>query len=196
MDAPSATFREAVVRRRLVARADDGASVPPDPDDSMTLRVPPLLPTVLAAALLAGTSLPAAAVDVGVSINFAQPGVYGRVDIGRFPAPVLVAPAPVIAPVPVVVGAPRPAVVVARPEPMYLWVPPGHRANWNRYCGQYHACGHPVYFVKDDWYHQKVMVHKVPPGQAKKIERVEVERRDGDGEGHGNGNGHGRGKGH
>lgn len=114
-------------------------------------------------------ALPARAVDVGVTLNFAEPGVYGRVDIGRFPAPTLIGPKAVIAPVPVLPGAPR-VVVGPAPEPMYLWVPPGHRGNWARYCGQYHACGRPVYFVRDDWYRDKVMVHKVPPGQAKKIE--------------------------
>ena len=38
----------------------------------------------------------ARATDVGVSIGFSQPGVYGRVDIGRYPQPVLIAPRPVV----------------------------------------------------------------------------------------------------
>jgi hypothetical protein len=131
-----------------------------------------LLSLAATAALLAAG--PAAAADIGVSINFAQPGVYGRVDIGRFPAPALVAPAPVVAPMPVVVGAPR-VIVEPHPEPVYLWVPPEHRAHWARYCGQYHACGRPVYFVKDEWYHEKV--HHIPPGQLKHMEHAE-ERHD------------------
>ena len=117
-----------------------------------------------AQAALAGST------NVGVSVSVAQPGFYGRVDIGRFPAPTLIGPKAVIAPVPVLPGAPR-VVVGPAPEPMYLWVPSGHRGNWARYCGQYHACGRPVYFVRDDWYRDKVMVHKMPPGQAKKLER-------------------------
>lgn len=154
----------------------------------MNLRPAFLRAAPVALAFLAAFAAPAArAVDVGVSLNFAEPGVYGRVDIGRFPAPALIAPQPIIAPAPVIVGVPRP-VMVAPPEPMYLWVPPGHRAHWNRYCGQYHACGRPVYFVRDDWYHDKVMVHGMPPGQAKKMER---EERDDD-HGHGHGKGHGR----
>ena len=94
-------------------------------------------------ALLAGGTAQAA--DVGVSINISQPGVYGRVDIGRFPQPVLYAPRPVIITQRVV------------QEPVYLWVPPGHRQNWRRYCGRYEACGAPVYFVQDRWYRDHVV---------------------------------------
>ncbi|MCY4755241.1 hypothetical protein [Pelomonas aquatica] len=97
---------------------------------------------------LAGLSaLPAArAADVAVSIGFSQPGVYGRVDIGRYPQPVLVAPQPVY------VGPPVYA------EPVYLWVPPEQRRDWRRYCYRYGACGAPVYFVQDGWYQQNVVV--------------------------------------
>lgn len=93
-------------------------------------------------ALFAGA---AQAADVGVSINISQPGVYGRIDIGRFPQPVLYAPRPVIITQRVV------------QEPVYLWVPPGHRQNWRRYCGRYDACGAPVYFVQDRWYREHVV---------------------------------------
>jgi hypothetical protein len=134
----------------------------------MTFR----LSSALAALSFLACAAPSAfAADIGISINIAEPGVYGRVDIGRFPAPALVAPKPVFAPMPVVIGAPR--VVVVPPEPVYLWVPPGHQKHWERYCGQYHACGRPVYFVREDWYREKVMVHHVPPGQAKKMGEVE-----------------------
>jgi hypothetical protein len=43
-------------------------------------------------------------------------------------------------------------VVVMQPEPVYMWVPPGHRKNWRKHCARYDACGVPVYFVKEDWY--------------------------------------------
>ncbi len=90
--------------------------------------------------------LPAQAVDVGVSISVSQPGVYGRIDIGRFPAPVLMQ---------------REYVLVQpmrqRVEPVYLWVPPGHQKNWRKHCSRYRACGVPVYFVNEDWYQQNVM---------------------------------------
>lgn len=123
----------------------------------------------LATAALALTALataPARATDVGVSIGFSQPGVYGRVDIGRYPTPVLVAPQPVI------IGRP-----VYR-EPVYLWVPPGHRRDWRHQCRRYGACGAPVYFVDDGWYRQTVIVER------------------GGKHGHGHGEGHGRGHGH
>lgn len=99
-----------------------------------------LLPLALGAALLAPSAI--AGTDVGVSISIAQPGVYGRIDIGTVPAqPVLVYPAPVLV-------TPRPA----PPPPVYMWVPPGHAKNWKKHCRDYNACGVPVYFVQDDWY--------------------------------------------
>jgi hypothetical protein len=108
---------------------------------------------LITAALLtaaAATAAPAFAADVGVSIGFSQPGVYGRVDIGRFPQPVLVAPHPVLV-------TPRHAY---RADPVYLWVPPFERAQWGRYCGRYNACGAPVYFVQDRWYRDHVVAQR------------------------------------
>jgi hypothetical protein len=87
--------------------------------------------------------------DVGVSVQVSQPGVYGRIDIGRFPQPQVIVPQPVIVA--------RPAVVVAQPQPVYMWVPPGHRKDWNKHCHHYNACGVPVYFVRHDWYENHVM---------------------------------------
>ena len=106
-----------------------------------------LIAAALAVPLLA--SIPARAADVGVSVQISQPGVYGRIDIGQFPQPALIARQPVIVS--------RRA--VAPPPPIYMWVPPGHQRHWNRYCAQYHACGVPVYFVRDDWYRDHVRPH-------------------------------------
>lgn len=128
----------------------------------------------LAAAGLAGLLIsPAAsaAVDVGVSIGISQPGVYGRIDIGRFPQPDLMAAQPVIIQ--------RPRVM---PQPVYLWVPPGHQKNWSKHCHRYNACGAPVYFVKEDWYRRNVHA-----GQ---------EHRDDQDRGHGKGHGKDKGRGH
>lgn len=95
---------------------------------------------------LAAAALPALAADVGVSVAISQPGLYGRVDIGRVAvAPVLVYPQPVV-----VVASP--VAVVQRP--IYMHVPPGHAKNWRKHCAAYNACGQPVYFVKDSWYEQ------------------------------------------
>jgi hypothetical protein len=89
------------------------------------------------------------AADVGVSISVSQPGVYGRIDIGRFPQPELIVAQPVVVH--------RPRVVVAQPvQPVYLWVPPGHQKNWSKHCSRYNACGTPVYFVKEEWYRTHV----------------------------------------
>ncbi len=110
------------------------------------------------------------AADVGVSVVISQPGVYGRIDIGRFPQPAVIVPQPVII-------AP-PAGVVVQPQPIYMWVPLEQRRNWARYCHQYHACGYPVYFVRHDWYDEHVR---------------HADRRRGD---EGRGNGHGKARGH
>lgn len=117
-------------------------------------------------------AMPASAgVDVGVSIGISQPGVYGRIDIGRFPVPHLVLPQPVWV---------RP-VHVRRPPPVYMWVPPGHQKNWRRHCGRYDACGVPVYFVRDDWYRQQIRPRgDGHPGYAWRDERWDrrADRRD------------------
>lgn len=109
------------------------------------------------------------AADVGVSVQISQPGVYGRVDIGRFPQPQVVVQRPVVM-IP-------PRVVIAHPEPVYLWVPPGHRKKWRKHCSRYNACGTPVYFVQDGWYRAHV---EGGPGR-----HDESWRRDKHGRGHG-----------
>jgi hypothetical protein len=115
-----------------------------------------VLMKVLLSAALAAVSLlslsTAQAADVGVSVQISQPGVYGRIDLGRFPQPVVVVQQPVIVQ--------QPAYVVAQPQPVYMWVPPGHQKKWKDYCGRYNACGVPVYFVQDRWYREHVMVQR------------------------------------
>jgi len=125
-----------------------------------------LAAAALAAALLAAMPVHAADVDVGVSIGFSQPGVYGRIDIGTYPQPQVIVAQPVIIQ--------KPSRV---PPPVYLWVPPGHQKNWKKHCKEYNACGVPVYFVKDEWY-QETVVHGKGKGG-------------GNGKGHGKGNGKG-----
>lgn len=116
----------------------------------------------VAALLAAAPAL--AETQVGVSIGISQPGVYGRIEIGNAPPPVLVVPQPVI------ITRPPQAVLVDR-RPIYLYVPPGHQKNWAKHCGKYDACGQPVYFVKEEWVR----------------ERYEENRGKGHGKGHGKG---------
>ena len=117
-------------------------------------------------------TVPVLAAEVGVTVAISQPGVYGRVDIGRFPQPQVVVPQPVIiAPPRVVAVAPAPV------QPVYMWVPYGHRKDWSRHCHQYNACGVPVYFVRHDWYDREVRRHH-----------------DHDDDHHGKGKGHGKGR--
>jgi hypothetical protein len=133
----------------------------------------PTMKKLLVSLLAAVAAAPAIAADIGVSIEIAQPGVYGRIDVGRFPQPRVILPQPVI------IEPPR--VVVQPVQPVYMWVPPGHRKNWKKHCREYNACGVPVYFVRHDWYDEHV-------------------RGKGRGRGHdddfpGKGKGHGKGKG-
>jgi hypothetical protein len=95
---------------------------------------------LLACVIASGTVM--AQTSVGVSIGINQPGVYGRINIGNFPQPVLVLPQPVV-----IVAAP----VAVQREPIYLYVPPGHQKNWAKHCYKYNACGQPVYFVQEQW---------------------------------------------
>jgi len=154
------------------------------------------------AALIAGATLSFSTLagDVGVSISVGQPGFYGRLDIGGFPAPaliyrepVLVVPGPVYSPV------------------VYLRVPPGHRKRWAHYCGHYGACGQRVYFVSDDWYareyvpryqrhhhhrHAEQVVYVDRHDDIARVERGEHYPKARDGHREGRGHGHGNGKGH
>jgi hypothetical protein len=106
----------------------------------------------MATAALLGSAAQAGDVNVGMSIQFSQPGVFGRIDIGQYPQPQVIVAQPVIV-------APPPA-VMAPPEPVYLWVPLEHRKHWERYCEQYRACGHPVYFVNHVWYKNNVLARR------------------------------------
>lgn len=104
--------------------------------------------SALGLGLLALLSSPAQAADVGVSIGISKPGVYGRIDIGRYPQPEVIVAQPVIV---------QRVERYRHHEPVYLWVPPGHQKNWRKHCHRYQACGVPVVFVRDRWYQDHVM---------------------------------------
>ena len=106
---------------------------------------------IIALALAAGaTGAALAQTSVGVSIGINQPGVYGRIDIGDLPRPALVYAQPVMI-------APPPVLLERRP--IYLYVPAPHQQDWRRYCGRYSACGQPVYFVREQWVHDRYVQH-------------------------------------
>jgi hypothetical protein len=129
---------------------------------------------LLCAVLSAGLTPIAHAADVGVSIQFAQPGVFGRVDIGQFPQPQVIVPQPVIVERLPPGGPP--------PEALYLWVPLEHRQHWERYCRDYHACGHPVYFVNHVWYKNNVMAHRERVEERHEAHQERHEERHGEGD--------------
>lgn len=119
------------------------------PSPRLRARLHATLASAVALALVACLPI-ARAGDVGISINFAEPGVFGRVDIGRYPQPQVITEAPVIAVAPPV--APREPV-----EPIYLYVPREHQEHWREHCHEYHACDRPVHFVHHDWYREHVV---------------------------------------
>lgn len=143
----------------------------------------------VAGSLFAGVAL-AGGPEVGITLEISQPGVYGRVDLGRYPQPQVVVQQPII------VAPPR--AVVGRPEPVYLWVPPGHQRHWQRHCGRYAACGVPVYFVREGWYRDQVWRRDDhdPRSRAPDDRRGRSggwdDRRPHRGHGHDDGGGHGR----
>ncbi len=98
------------------------------------------------AVMAVASSLAQAQTNIGVSIGINQPGVYGRIDIGNYPAPVPVYAEPII-----VRRAPRNVQL----QPIYLYVPPSQQRNWARHCGAYGACGQPVYFVQESWVRER-----------------------------------------
>jgi hypothetical protein len=121
-----------------------------------------------------------AGTNVGVSIGINQPGVYGRIDIGNYPQPVVVYPQPVVV---------APAPVAVYQQPIYLYVPVVYQQNWPRYCGRYNACGQPVYFVQEQWVQERYrQEHGSRHGE--RGARQEHGDREGDRDRHDHGNGH------
>ncbi|MGK5081528.1 hypothetical protein [Janthinobacterium sp. HLX7-2] len=98
---------------------------------------------ILAAALLSAAT--GAIAQVGMSVTIGQPGFYGRIDVGDYPAPQLLYAQPIIVQ--------RPQYYTGRP--IYLRVPPGHAKNWSKHCRKYNACNQEVYFVQDSWYNNQ-----------------------------------------
>ncbi|HOM13314.1 MAG TPA: hypothetical protein PLB41_08345 [Rubrivivax sp.] len=143
--------------------------------------------TLAAAALCA----PAwAGPDVGVSVDISQPGLYGRIDIGRIGAPPVL-----IYPQPVIISAPPVAVM---PAPVYMYVPPGHARHWDRHCARYGACAQPVYFVRDDWVRQHYVVREDHRYYGRPYDRYDARHDDRyydrSDDRHGHRHGHGRGR--
>jgi hypothetical protein len=117
---------------------------------------------LFAALLLSAAAVPAMA---AVSVSIGEPGFYGSIDLGGRPPPRVYNVAPVYA---------GPRVVEA--QPMYLRVPPGHQKHWDRNCSRYDACGRPVYFVHEDWYHQQYAARRQDERRHEEMRRREEQR--------------------
>ena len=158
---------------------------------------------VLAASLLLAAAS-AVTASAAVTVSIGQPGFYGRIDVGNYPAPELIYAQPVIVE--------RPQYYSARP--IYLRVPPGHAKNWSKHCRRYNACNQEVYFVQDNWYnnqyapryrqqHARPPMHRPQPQHGRPGPDRHDDRHDdrpgkghGHDRGHGNGHGNGNGNGH
>jgi hypothetical protein len=153
----------------------------------------PLRVGLAAAALCAAAAAQALDLPLPPLPPLSPPGLPGRVDISRLPLPqvvvqtptIIIRPPPLPTPPGVVVTTPAPPRTAPPPaqQPVYMWVPPGHRKDWAKHCGKYKACGVPVLFVRDDWYDRHVHPEKGGKGHGK-------------GKGEDGGDGKGRGKGH
>lgn len=86
----------------------------------------------------------ARAADLGFSITVGQPGFFGLINVGGYPAPEVIYGRPILAEPDY--GYPGP--------PIYLHVPPGWARHWRRHCAEFRACHRPVYFVRDSWYNE------------------------------------------
>ena len=105
--------------------------------------------TLTAGALIgiAAYAAPALA-GVDVSVSLGQPNFYGVIDLGGAPPPRVIYRQPRVI-----------EQVVVEQEPIYLHVRPGQSRHWDRYCGEYNACGRRVYFVNDNWYRTTYVQH-------------------------------------
>ena len=53
----------------------------------------------------------------------------------------------------------EPMPVAVQQRPIYLYVPLEHQRDWRHHCGYYRACGQPVYFVREEWVHDRYVQH-------------------------------------
>lgn len=100
---------------------------------------------LFAFALCAFTT-PLFAADVGLSISIGDPNFFGSIKIGNAIRPEVIFRDPII------ITKPRRH---ERLEPIYLRVRPGHEKHWRKHCHEYHACGRPVFFIRDTWYRKR-----------------------------------------
>jgi hypothetical protein len=52
-----------------------------------------------------------------------------------------------------------PTPVAIHQRPIYLYVPEAHQRDWRHHCAAYGACGQPVYFVREQWVHDRYVQH-------------------------------------
>ncbi len=86
----------------------------------------------------------AAVMAAGVaSAKDTDPGIYGAIDVSRFPKPATLNSRPVTATAPAKRG---------KAQPIYVHVTAGEARHWHGTCQTYDACGVPVYFVTEGWF--------------------------------------------
>lgn len=125
-----------------------------------------LAPLVAGLALAAAFVAQPATAATSISVEIAQPGVYGRIVLGSAsPYPAVIYPQPIIV---------TPGRYSSARSPIYLYVPAGYERNWSRYCYQYAACDQPVYFVRDSWVRDNYARHR--PRAVQPVRRAQPPR--------------------
>lgn len=125
-------------------------------------------PLAAAAVLVAAIASQPAVAAGSISVEIAQPGVYGRIIVGDARPAVIYAE-------PVIVAPARYAPVR---RPIYLYVPPGHQRQWDKHCHRYEACGQPVYFVQEGWVREHHARHRPHRAEHRHAQPRRQARRD------------------
>jgi hypothetical protein len=98
-------------------------------------------PTLLSLSILIAAMSVAAAAAAAVSDSDA--GIYGQLDLAKFPKPKLTNSKPVII---------EAIENKAASKPVYIHIAPGQEQHWRTLCKTYAACAAPVYFVTENWF--------------------------------------------
>ena len=72
-----------------------------------------------------------------------DPGLYGKLDLSKFPKPQVLNVKPLL--VSTAKGA-------SKAKPVFVHVRPGWELHWSAHCAAYDACSVPVYFVTEGWF--------------------------------------------
>jgi hypothetical protein len=82
------------------------------------------------------------ALTTAITSAAADQGIYGRLDLEKFPKPEFINAKPILGD----------ASKRASGKSIYVHVPPGYERHWQFHCKTYDACNVPVQFVTEHWF--------------------------------------------